>query len=152
MNVHGHKRRKRNGYAVSPIERLERREVLSSVTEFGLLPASGPYELTTGPDGNVWFTENTSNKIGRITTSGTVTEFSIPTSNSGPQSITTGPDGALWFTENASNKIGRITTGGSFTEFSLASGSHPLGIATGSNGNLWFTEYGTNKIGEIVPS
>jgi hypothetical protein len=48
-------------------------------------------------------------KIGRITTSGTVTEYVIPTANSYPQAIVAGPDGNMWFTEAATNKIGRIT-------------------------------------------
>ena len=39
------------------------------------------------------------NKIGRITTSGTVTEYPVPTPNSGLGGIAAGPDGALWFTE-----------------------------------------------------
>ena len=39
------------------------------------------------------------NKIGRISPSGTITEFPLPTANSGPYGITAGPDGNLWFTE-----------------------------------------------------
>ena len=41
--------------------------------------------------------------------SGTITEFTIPTTSSIPEGITAGPDGNLWFTENGGNKIGRIT-------------------------------------------
>jgi virginiamycin B lyase len=71
-------------------------------------PGAFPYDITTGPDGNLWFTENTSNKIGRMTPTGTVTEFPIPTANSGPRSITTGPDGKIYFVEYTANKIGRL--------------------------------------------
>jgi virginiamycin B lyase len=46
--------------------------------------------------------------MGRITTSGSITEYSLPNSSSGPSGITTGPDGALWFTESGTDKIGRI--------------------------------------------
>jgi streptogramin lyase len=69
-----------------------------------------PTAITAGPDGNVWFTESTSgsNKIGRITPSGTVTEFATPSSSSAPWGITTGPDGNIWFTENSSGKIGTL--------------------------------------------
>jgi len=74
---------------------------------------------TTGPDGALWFTEANcvreqssrcivGNKIGRITTAGAVTEFTIPSDGSGPHSITTGPDGALWFTEYYGNRVGRL--------------------------------------------
>jgi streptogramin lyase len=47
-------------------------------------------------------------KIGRITPSGTITEYPIPTSQSDLWGITAGPDGNLWFTEGNGNKIGRI--------------------------------------------
>src|SRR4051812_29728926 len=45
---------------------------------------SQPYYVTTGSDGNLWFTEQAANKIGRITPSGTFTEFAIPTAGSSP--------------------------------------------------------------------
>jgi hypothetical protein len=52
------------------------------------------------------------NKIGRITTGGTITEFAVPTPDSAVQDIAAGPDGALWFTEFDANRIGRITADG----------------------------------------
>jgi hypothetical protein len=42
-------------------------------------PAGGPYAITTGPDGALWFTQYRGHRIGRITTAGEVTEFSLPT-------------------------------------------------------------------------
>jgi len=50
-----------------------------------------------GPDKALWFTEFIAGKIGRITTTGTITEYNIPTPDSTPRGITAGPDGALWF-------------------------------------------------------
>src|SRR5437016_3839973 len=41
-----------------------------------------------GSDGNVWLTENTANKIARITPAGTVVEFTIPTASSGVEQLT----------------------------------------------------------------
>jgi virginiamycin B lyase len=64
--------------------------------------------ITAGVDGNLWFTEYTGNKIGRITPSGTITEFTIPTPSSAPLGIVAGPDGAIWFAETAVNKIARL--------------------------------------------
>jgi virginiamycin B lyase len=68
----------------------------------------GPWGITTGPDGALWFTEFDGNKIGRITTDGVITDYTIPTAASGPFWITLGSDGALWFTEQQGNKIGRL--------------------------------------------
>src|ERR1700724_579459 len=80
------------------------------VTEFTIPTAnSTPSFIAAGPDGNLWFTEVSRDKIGRITTAGVITEFAITTANSQPFGIATGPDGNLWFTEYNGNKIGRIT-------------------------------------------
>ena len=101
---------------------------------------SSPGGIVSGPDGNLWFTESACNKIGRITTGGSVAEFAIPTPGY-PWGIASGPDGNLWFTESSGNKIGRISTSGSVTEFPIpTTNSNPFWIASGPDGNLWFTE------------
>jgi streptogramin lyase len=110
--------------------------------------ASGGVSIAAGPDGALWFTAL--QQIGRITTDGVVTMYTIPTPNANAFYITAGPDGALWFTENASNKIGRITTTGTFTEFALASHTGPYGITVGPDNALWFTEFTANQIGRIT--
>ena len=84
------------------------------VTEFsaGISAFAGPFGITAGPDGNLWFTEFSGHRIGRITPLGVVTEFSAGISaGAGPRGITAGPDGNLWFTELSGQRIGRITTG-----------------------------------------
>jgi virginiamycin B lyase len=75
-----------------------------------IYPNTGFCGIIAGPDGALWFTETFHNKIGRITTSGDLSEFLLPTPDSYPAAITTGPDGAMWFTErdNSGGKIGRI--------------------------------------------
>ena len=81
-----------------------------SITGFPLpTAASGPAGIVAGPDGNLWFTESSGNRIGRITPAGVITEFPVPTAASEPFGIAAGPDGNLWFTERAGNQIGRIT-------------------------------------------
>jgi streptogramin lyase len=120
------------------------------------IPTTGswPSGIIAGPDGNLWFAERNSNKIGRITTGGVITEFPVP-SGGRPIEITTGPDGNLWFTEETGNSIGRITTGGVITEFPVPSGGSGLlsnGITAGPDGNLWFTEGNANQIGRITPT
>ena len=94
--------------------------------------------LVAGPDGALWFTENLANKVGRMTTGGSFTMYTLPNADSLPNQITPGPDGALWFTEGA-GRIGRITTGGSLQEFTLPANTVPYAITTGRDGALWFT-------------
>jgi streptogramin lyase len=112
----------------------------------------GPVSITPGPDGAMWFTDSAANKIGRITMSGEITEFSVPTPDSQPNGIVAGLDGNLYFTEYRGNKIGRITTSGAFTEFPIPTpGASPWEIALGPDGALWFTEEFGNKIGRFSP-
>jgi virginiamycin B lyase len=124
-----------------------------SVTEFPLPNANSlPSGITLGPDGNLWFTETGANKIGRITTTGVITEFPLPTAGQ-PNGITAGPDGALWFAEWAAAAIGRITTDGVITEF-FTRYSQPYGITSGPGRKLWYTapEVNGNRIGSITTS
>jgi streptogramin lyase len=117
---------------------------------FTLFPVAGALRITSGPDGNLWFTKDPDPRIGRITTSGVITEFSLPT-NSLPRNITGGPDGNVWFTK-PDDKIGRITTSGVVTEFATPT-SHiwPFAIAAGPDGNVWFTE-SYPGVGRVTPT
>ena len=119
-------------------------------TEFSFYPAgSDLQDIALGPDGKLWFTISSTNKIGRITPNGSVVQFSVP-SISLLSGITSGPDGNLWFTEYSTYKIGRITPSGSIVEFTIPSHTNPHEITTGPDGNIWFTEF--DKIGRITPS
>ncbi len=122
---------------------------------FTLFPASsGPMSITTGPDGNLWFTE-VGFGVGRITPSGVVTQFNLvpplDCPNDPPgcwgRGITAGPDGNLWFVNWGSNPgLARITTSGLLTP--IPSVLYFLqSITAGADGNLW-----TAPIGDSVPS
>ena len=126
-------------------------------SDFHVLPGrqAEPYLVVVGPDHNLWFTEFTGEKIGRITTSGVITEFKI----AGAQSlvgIASGPDGNIWFTDQFAGKVEHINpSGGGLTEFSLPAGSHPQGITAGPDGNLWFVDQknsGLFTVGKITPA
>lgn len=124
------------------------------ITEFPLPPTGNavPVRIAAGPDGAMWFTESNSNKIGRITTKGAITEYPIPTAASTPQGITAGPDGNLWFIEATGKKVGRITTSGVITEFPIPDpNTQPEEITPGPDGNLWYTD-ADNSIGRVTTS
>jgi streptogramin lyase len=129
------------------------------VTEFPIPTAfSAPTAITAGPDGNLWFTEESGDQIARITAAGLITEFPVPAAECVPtpcecfpHGIAAGPDGNLWFTEGGCDKIARITTAGVITEFPVSTAdSGLLGIAAGPDGNLWFTEFNADQIGRIT--
>ncbi len=145
-------------FTVAKAEKIGRVTPTGTITEYPLAKGSQPAGITTGSDGNLWFTVPSGpGAIGRITTEGAVTLFTIGlTPNAKPTGIAAGPDGNLWFTEAANpGRIGRITTTGTISEYSggLTANGQPQSIATGPDGNLWFTEKADpGRIGRITPS
>jgi virginiamycin B lyase len=120
---------------------------------------SRPAHITTGPDGNLYFTEQLAGKIGRITTNGVITEAAVSPTNTQPLDITTGPDGALWFTQAATNALGRIDTNLNITQFNLPTNNtagavldEPNGIVLGKDGNLYYTDSPSGIIGRVSVS
>ena len=111
-----------------------------SIQAYGI---DGPRDVTTGPDGALWFANYENGTIGRITSAGVVTNYTDP-GIAAPTSITTGSDGALWFTNSAGNSIGRITTAGAVTTYTNIGVFDPQSITTGPDGALWFTNEGDN--------
>src|SRR5262249_36294054 len=108
-----------------------------------------------------WFTETAANKIGRITPTGSITEFPLPEIVN-PTRIALGADGNLWFT---GSKIGRIAANGSVTlipipasvDVSAATINYGFvgllrSIAAAPDGSLWFTEWCADKILRMSPS
>ena len=127
--------------------------VTGTVTEFPVKTLDGkPFGITTGPDGNVWFTEQNAKKVGRITPSGTVTETDIPGATT-PYQITAGPagDNHLWISDQGSNNVYRVdpaTNPPTITAFTPVTVNTAKGIAAGPDGNIW-TANGNGTIGRV---
>jgi len=100
---------------------------------------SQPIEITAGPDGNLWFTEQNASQVARVTPQGLIQEFPLPTLGF-PSDITAGPDGNVWFSEGANGHIGFITPAGQITEIPFDLNGSAGGICTGPDGNIWFTD------------
>jgi streptogramin lyase len=112
-----------------------------------------PWDIAVGADDNLWFTEHQAARIGRITTDGTVTEFTGVGGAGQLAGITAGPDGNLWYvSRHPGNLVGRITTDGTVTEFTdgITPGADPYAITGGPDGNLWFTELQADAIARIT--
>lgn len=113
-------------------------------TEFPLPnPGSGPTTIALAPDGTLWFTESSGNRIGRMSPDGTnLKEFPLPNPGSSPRIIALGSDGNMWFSEHTGNRMGRITPDGTIAEFPIPTpNSMPRAIALGADGNIWFGEF-----------
>jgi len=138
-----------------------------AVTEFHLPAGSTvPSGLAVGADGNLWYTRGAaeggpaggqgSGAIGRMTPSGTATEFPLAAVGNlnpavGPQAIVAGPDGALWVVLGLGagaavlngSAIVRLATNGQIRVVYVPAGLATVdAIALGPDHNLWFTEFG----------
>jgi streptogramin lyase len=103
-------------FAEGGVQKIGRITTQGIVTEFAVsLPpseySSDPAGMTTGPDGNLWFTEFFGSSIASMTTSGLVTHYHLPSNfpTSMPFAITVGSDRSIWFTEWRYALIGRLT-------------------------------------------
>ena len=116
------------------------------IDEFGTPTAnSGPVGITTGPDGNLWYTESSADNIGQLTPSKVpVFNYEFPVTE-GPGRIVPGSDGNLWFVALdafGGGNLGKITPTGGVTEFLDSLGYPYSGPAPGPDGNLWVTAAG----------
>jgi len=145
--------------AASPYSKPFIAKVSTKGTELATYPLSAkagePRGIVTGPDGALWFTE--SQGIGRLTVSGTLTEFPLPAGNGSgmPYQIAVGPDANIWFIEyipEGDGRIGRMTTSGALTEFATPGMGGLQWITAGPDNALWFTAAHSNHIGRITTS
>ncbi len=108
-------------------------------------------EIAVGVDDSLWFSDPYANAIGRVTSKGEISEFTLPSAAATPTALATGP-GGIWFTEEATDKIGRIAYNGAITEFPLPAGARPTGIAVGPENALWVVEKDRGKIARVTPA
>ena len=124
-----------------------------TITEY-TLPGTNEqvYDMCQGPDGNVWYTDYTNSKIGRITPAGAIAKYATTTAASHPVGICAGPDGNIWFTEYGVGKVGTCNVSGTMLGEYLSpfgSGAQPYGICSDGT-TLWVTEAGANKIAKVT--
>jgi streptogramin lyase len=110
--------------------------------------------LTPGSDGNLWFIDTqqsffsgqASSEIGRVTPSGVITEYTLPTPGAAANNLTPGPDGDLWFIQvsqfpfqTPSSTICRITPSGAITAYPVSEPEIAGSLTVGADHDLWFT-------------
>ena len=109
-------------YANNSIGRITTSGAVTSYSDPGI---NHPEGIAAGPDGALWFTNDTSpGSIGRITTAGQVTNDFSYAGTAAPLAIVAGPDGAMWFDNESSGSFGRITTTGQVTIYRNGASCH----------------------------
>ena len=99
--------------------------------------------LTVGSDGNVWFIYGTSvsGGVGKVTSSGTITTYSLATSGvSALTDLTAGSDGDLWFSYYGG--VGKFSPSAptTVTTYALNDGGHGNLVAAALDGRVWFED------------
>jgi len=110
--------------------------------------------ITAGPDGNMWFTQNTSfPQIGRITMSGQITYF--PIQGQGAMDIAWVHDGGIWFTDSDDRRMARISPATGVISYFEPVGQGQFSVlralSSASDGNLYFTGVRTDPVAGYLP-
>ena len=121
------------------------------------VPTKGahPHDPAVGADGALWFTEQMTNKLGRLDpATGAFKEFALKVEDSGPHGLVADREGNIWFTGNFKGYIGKLDprTGG-VTEYRIPDpkGEDPHTAVFDSQGLLWFTLQVANMVGKLDP-
>lgn len=114
-------------------------------------PTTRPEEMQAGPDGTVWFVEYGADRVGHITTTGTIHDYPLP-SGSDAYGLTFGADGNLWLADYKKNQIIQMSTAGTVLNQypTTTTGSGPSGIVSGTDNKLWFTECLKSKVANVT--
>ena len=102
------------------------------------------HDPVTGPDGNLFVTEERADRVDRVRPDGGVVGQFALLPGASPFAITAGPDGNLWVSEFAHKKLARVTPGGRITP------DGAIGITTGPDGHIWFAQFDGHRLGIIT--
>ncbi|HVU03733.1 MAG TPA: hypothetical protein VHE30_18370 [Polyangiaceae bacterium] len=147
-------------------QRIGRITIAGEITEFGPIGVSSyPIQIASGVrfhegdgsiDGELWFAdlgqpmgsgETKIASIGRIATSGDVTEWSLPAGYI-PQDVAVVPDGTIWFTTTV-GAVGSMNPNSHAVSWlsGLPAGAGSIGITAGPDGYAWYVAQWPDRIG-----
>ena len=122
------------------------------------------FNVAADSDGAIWFGASYPNRgIGRVSPTGGIVVYPIPTSFENIGGVVVGPDGNVWFSLwsntpplGSNGAIGRISRSGTgFQQFLLhapvGAFFNPRILVAGPDGNIWFTA-GDTRLGRITMS
>jgi virginiamycin B lyase len=121
--------------------------------EYPVPPGSHPHDVAPAADGGIWYTAQSSGRLGWLDpATGETREVELG-AGSAPHGVIVGPDGAPWITDGGQNAIVRVDPATSeVRSFSLPGRRANLNTAAfDRNGTLWFTGQ-SGVYGRVTPS
>ncbi len=110
------------------------------------------HRVAVGPDGRVWFTQDSELLISLDPDSNTALYYGLP-SGTRPLGVIVGPNGWVWFTDTSRPAIGVLDPStGDVRLWRIPGGSQPFDLARDSAGNVWFTDRSANAVGYLSPT
>jgi virginiamycin B lyase len=118
-------------------------------------PGSRPHDPLATKDGEIWWTGQLANKLGRVDPkTGQTKEFTLNTTNTGPHGLVEDKDGNIWFTGNTGALIGKLDPKtGAVKEYPMPDpqAKDPHTLIFDRDGILWFTVQHANMVGRLDP-
>lgn len=103
--------------------------------------------LAQGADGNIWFADFNSDKIGRVTEKGKFKTFDTTANPTQSLQMVLGSDGNLYFATDHSG-IGKIVASGNTTFMNLIdNNTQPTAVTVGPSNEIWFAEWAGSNVG-----
>ncbi len=116
--------------------------------------AQDPHTLVFDAAGDIWFTVQGGNFVGRLATdSGEVSLIEVPTRNARPYGIKLDSRNQPWAVEFGSNHLLRVQTDSwSLEEIELPNAdSRPRRMAITSDDTIWYVDYALGRLGRYAP-
>src|SRR5205807_8692346 len=116
---------------------------------------SNPHDPAVAPDGSLWWTGQSSNRLGRLDpATGIMREYPLKSPNTGPHGLAFDREGNVWYTGNYSGLIGKLDPRtGNVSEYKMpdSRASDPHTPVFDQQEILWFTVQGGNFVGRLDP-
>ncbi len=125
-----------------------------TVVEFDIPGKMGStHEITHGPDGNIWISQQTQARLVRVTADGGMTMYNLP-DGSGPHGLEFDGKGRMWVSLEFNDEIVEVGLDGKIRQrFKIPmEGAGPHGLGVGPAGNIWWSGKAGNVIGRLDPA
>ncbi|HVX55070.1 virginiamycin B lyase family protein [Nocardioides sp.] len=117
---------------------------------------AGLGRITTAPDGSMWFIERNANKVGRITTTGQISEYTLPPNedddNADVEDLDVAPDGTVWVAYDQGHEVVALHPNGSVAQGPYTDDYPDAGeVRVAPDGVPWITmNYADSGVSRIV--